>query len=323
MKVQEHSIINFNQIFNNKYKGIENQEKFQDLDFEKINVKFNQNNKNKYYSPLMAYYNINNQYLIKKYIENYNEINIEKSNNYIRKDSFNQNIQNQVPLNGISLNKNKLTNGYIQIGKNEIYNQNIFFQGNNINQNNITNNFFNNLNNINTLEKSSFNSMNMINNNVLTMLNTNNKNNNNSNMNENNNHNDQYNIEMFGKKGWICVYCSNFNYEGRNKCNRCKKNKSPKNIYNQNLNIEIIKKNNLSNILNNNKQKQFSERLGDWICFNCKNLNFSFRKFCNRCQLSKEESNNYFIQFILYNNKSVLIQNNNITTNNNIINQKM
>ena len=333
MKVQEHSIINFNQFFNNKYKNIENQEKFEDLDFDAINRKFYQNNENKYYNPLMAYYNINNEYLIKKYIDNYNEINIEKSNNYIRKDSFNQNEQNntnydesieenQQILNEISFNKNELTNNYNQIGNNDIYNQNNFYQGNN-NQQNITNNIFNNINFINTLQKPNFNSMNMINNNNFLRI----FNNNNNNMNRNNNNNNQKNIEMFGKKGWICVYCSNFNYEGRNKCNRCKNNKSPKNIYKQNSNNEIneknLVKNNFSNSIlhNNNKQKQFSERLGDWICFNCKNLNFSFRKFCNRCQLSKEESNNSFIQFILYNNNK-LIQNNSFITNNNSVNQK-
>ncbi|CAK90986.1 unnamed protein product (macronuclear) [Paramecium tetraurelia] len=28
------------------------------------------------------------------------------------------------------------------------------------------------------------------------------------------------------------------------------------------------------------KRKQ---RIGDWVCGNCKNLNFSFRNACNRC----------------------------------------
>ena len=41
---------------------------------------------------------------------------------------------------------------------------------------------------------------------------------------------------------------------------------------------------------NNKKKKNFSERAGDWVCFKCKNLNFSFRNNCNRCQLTKNDS---------------------------------
>lgn len=38
------------------------------------------------------------------------------------------------------------------------------------------------------------------------------------------------------------------------------------------------------------RKKVFKERIGDWICFNCNNLNFSFRTLCNRCKISKNES---------------------------------
>ena len=27
---------------------------------------------------------------------------------------------------------------------------------------------------------------------------------------------------------------------------------------------------------------------GDWLCLNCNNLNFSFRDFCNRCELDRQ-----------------------------------
>ena len=41
---------------------------------------------------------------------------------------------------------------------------------------------------------------------------------------------------MFGRRGWICLDCNNFNYESRNKCNRCGTIKNPKKINNNNNN---------------------------------------------------------------------------------------
>ena len=38
------------------------------------------------------------------------------------------------------------------------------------------------------------------------------------------------------------------------------------------------------------KKEKFVERNGDWVCGNCKNLNFAFRKECNRCQTRKGEN---------------------------------
>ena len=73
-----------------------------------------------------------------------------------------------------------------------------------------------------------------------------------------------------------------------------------KNIVNGNLNYNQI--NNLNfQIMNigfddNNNYKirkrirPFTERTGDWFCSFCKNLNFAFRVVCNRCHLSKAES---------------------------------
>ncbi len=46
------------------------------------------------------------------------------------------------------------------------------------------------------------------------------------------------------------------------------------------------------------KKKPFVERVGDWVCIKCKNLNFSFRMVCNRCQLSKIESEKLFEQYM-------------------------
>jgi len=45
-------------------------------------------------------------------------------------------------------------------------------------------------------------------------------------------------------------------------------------------------------------KKPFVERPGDWVCIKCKNLNFSFRGVCNRCQLTKLESDKLFDQYM-------------------------
>ena len=35
-----------------------------------------------------------------------------------------------------------------------------------------------------------------------------------------------------------------------------------------------------------------SERIGDWECLNCANVNYGFRKECNRCNLMRSEVGN-------------------------------
>lgn len=37
------------------------------------------------------------------------------------------------------------------------------------------------------------------------------------------------------------------------------------------------------------RRKPLIERKGDWVCPNCRNLNFAFRLICNRCQSPKTE----------------------------------
>lgn len=44
------------------------------------------------------------------------------------------------------------------------------------------------------------------------------------------------------------------------------------------------------------KKQEFVEREGDWPCYKCKNINFSFRNKCNKCMLSKEESEKKFAE---------------------------
>jgi hypothetical protein len=87
------------------------------------------------------------------------------------------------------------------------------------------------------------------------------------------------------------VYITNI---ARVKCNRCGINKSPK------KNVKKAKKQEKSPeaLLDDGKKKPFQERVGDWVCIKCKNLNFSFRVICNRCQLPKIESEKMFDQYM-------------------------
>jgi hypothetical protein len=77
----------------------------------------------------------------------------------------------------------------------------------------------------------------------------------------------------------------------------------PNNVYReQNLQTNNFYVKPISNLLVNNnndttkKKRQFAERQGDWVCMKCKNLNFSFRVICNRCQLPKSESEALYME---------------------------
>lgn len=48
--------------------------------------------------------------------------------------------------------------------------------------------------------------------------------------------------------------------------------------------------------LKEQKKKKIEERDGDWNCYKCKNLNFAFRHYCNRCHTSKKETDDYNIK---------------------------
>jgi len=67
---------------------------------------------------------------------------------------------------------------------------------------------------------------------------------------------------------------------------------------NMNLPMQQQTVENLANQDNKKKKKPFVERVGDWVCIKCKNLNFSFRVVCNRCQLTKAESDKLFEQYM-------------------------
>ena len=94
-----------------------------------------------------------------------------------------------------------------------------------------------------------------------------------------------YLVEMFGRRGWICKLCNNFNYETRVKCNKCGILKRPKTL------IELKQ----GSVENHDKE-------GNWKCIHCKNINYSFRKLCNRCKLPK------MIPFLNYNNNQLVNQ---------------
>lgn len=68
---------------------------------------------------------------------------------------------------------------------------------------------------------------------------------------------------------------------------------------NQNQNLNFQRKSS-GNILPK-KPKKFVEREGDWICKSCKNLNFSFRKMCNRCGAQKGEDSQVITKEIIGN----------------------
>ena len=173
--------------------------------------------------------------------------------------------------------KNKFSNSNIN---NQINVDNFTKTVNNNNDLNLIKNN-NNMNNNSEIQKEAFNSMN----NDLKQINKLEP--------------KDYLIRMFGKYGWICRICNNFNFETRNKCNRCFYYKLPKTL------IEINKQKEENKKLHKKKAK---EKKTDWICLNCNNLNYAFRKFCNRCQIERNDLN------VLYPS-----ENHNINTNNNNI----
>ena len=111
---------------------------------------------------------------------------------------------------------------------------------------------------------------------------------------------EEYVFEKFGKLGWECEKCNNFNFESRTICNRCEAPKQPKSL-------EQIK---LENELKSGerKKKPLIERKGDWQCTLCHNLNFAFRVSCNRCKLPKE----MYLNFTMKQQKMNENMNNNI-----------
>ena len=65
--------------------------------------------------------------------------------------------------------------------------------------------------------------------------------------------------------------------------------------YSDQNNNNYINKSNI-NKKKEKKKKNFIQKENDWICYDCKNINFSFRNKCNRCKLLKEDSESKFLE---------------------------
>ena len=178
-------------------------------------------------------------------------------------------------------------------------NMKYFVNNSNINTENLGDNFPTNFSQIDIRNNILFNQSNNLINNISSSNINKNLNNANSNLDMNTNNkmapkvkknkkkkkkkiDDEYTVEMFGRRGWICEGCNNFNYESRKKCNRCKIPKKPlkKTVILDNKGNKII-----DNIMNTNHKD-------DWNCYNCGNVNYAFRLNCNRCQSKRENFQN-------------------------------
>ncbi len=79
------------------------------------------------------------------------------------------------------------------------------------------------------------------------------------------------------------------------------------NLFSMNENYDLSKKDSVNTEIINlckeeqssQKKKKFIKRDGDWVCMNCKNKNFSFRIFCNRCKLQKSVSEGLYQQHMM------------------------
>ena len=273
-------------------------------------------------SPICCYYDGSDKYLSK--IQK-NIINMNKSPNFIKKDSFFSNsdkIDDKKNINFTNTIQNDNNNNNLNIYL-FCQNQNISSKDNNNNENtktlktndikicpiNIQMNY-NNINNINRI-----NNNNIINNNFffpnnnfqqqifnINYININNLPNNQINL-VNTNFSRRkltYNTE----DGIIGNYFNNIlNQNNNNK----KTNEQFFNIqqtqaklnpilfsYNEEQDkftkFDIIKKSSTKSIhYTKNDKKPFDKRKGDWLCPECHNLNFAFRVVCNRCQLPKPD----------------------------------
>ena len=268
---------NFQNLKNMDCKNIPiNENIIDDMQYQNCNINI--------YNPYINYINIcyppssssfsslmqdNNKMLNENYfISNEKENLIGKLYSKIYSDNSKDTIDNSIKffVNNSNINTENFGDNFpinlsqLDIGTNIIYNQN-----NNLINNISKSNINKNLNNINP-------NIDMNENNKMTLKAKKNK------KKKKKKIDDEYTVEMFGRRGWICEGCNNFNYESRKKCNRCKIPKKPlkKTVILDNKGNKII-----DNIMNTNHKD-------DWNCYNCGNVNYAFRLNCNRCQSKRE-----------------------------------
>ena len=227
--------------------------------------------------------------------------NIHNLNNNLNKLN---NLNNKPNINNLLLNQNpKDPNAllYEHLKNNLLSNPN-YINNNNNNNNNSIHSQPNN----NSLNMSNYQSSNQSNSKSISK--TNSKSGEDSIVDDNvkNLNPEDYIYEKFGKRGWQCERCRNFNFEARTKCNRCGSPMRPK----------IIKKKAKLSDKDKQTKKKLIERSGDWHCPNCKNLNFAFRQKCNRCQLAKPEMNQNMKQI---NNEQIMMNKLKLLYNNNLL----
>ena len=314
--------ISISQDYNNSLSGM-NQKKRSD--FSKDDFSFNINNINKnifeFYdrqrkmsSPLCDYLKGYDTYL-SRMNQNIDMVDINNSNNFVKKeDFFNPNIntmnnnindKNKNENNNIDNKKNKdknYTKRFSYNYNNNVYNNNLPMINNinnvsNININyNKNNNYINNNNNLlfmnNNFPQQIFN---------INYINLNEINNNTNNPRINDSHilskrKMSYNIEAeFIQNYFNNILTSNNLNNPNNPISNIQQNQSninpiffSNNEEQNNIPVKNHQKpNNKKSEKNKKHKKPFDIRKGDWKCPNCNNLNFSFRTVCNRCQIKK------------------------------------
>lgn len=100
------------------------------------------------------------------------------------------------------------------------------------------------------------------------------------------------------RKGWVCLYCMNFNYDKRKFCNICTQIKTI--VSDDQIQYRTVE------VKEANKD---AKRKTDWKCAKCFNLNYSFRNKCNCCHISHEESDRYLqaqTEFFKMNSASIM-----------------